>query len=88
VSDIDEMIAQEEARKRREREAAMEAQRNAPVEAQRLTNKANLYEQSDQYDAQSVTAWTSMMTDYDALLSRLKADTNRARETLNDAKRN
>ena len=41
MSDIDKMIEQEEARKRREREAAMEAQRNAPAGAQRLTNKVH-----------------------------------------------
>jgi hypothetical protein len=35
------MIEQEEDRKRREREAAMEAQRDATAEAQRLTNKVH-----------------------------------------------
>jgi hypothetical protein len=47
----------------------------------------NLYEQYEQYATQSTTAWTSMMTDYDALASRLKADTARTEKALNDAKR-
>jgi len=47
----------------------------------------NLYEQSDQYGTQSRTAWTSMMTDHDALLARLKADAARTEKALNAAKR-